>query len=151
MLDLGYSFNAVMEIGGWDSVENFLFYTRACNRRKSRLLTRGFLRNQLLGMQNANYYLRRRIFGEEGCIQGPISSFAWLEAMLEKSLFQKEEGASSDDEHIGENRVPVTFNPSFSFSREVRMRSLSREDTKELRHKSRKVIHTVRNVTRGFH
>ena len=43
MLDLGYSFSSVMEIGGWDSVEAFLCYTRPCNTRKSRFAMRDLL------------------------------------------------------------------------------------------------------------
>lgn len=61
MLDLGYSENMIMEIGGWESVAAFWCYTRPCNRRKSRFASRGLLRSQLIHMQRTNCYLREEL------------------------------------------------------------------------------------------
>ena len=69
--------------------------------------------------------------------------------MLGKSSFQEEEGTSGDDVRIGEEGLSVRVDPFVSFSKEVSRRSLSKEDCKEPRHKSRKVVHTVRNVKKS--
>ena len=61
ILDLGYRVSTVMEIGGWDSIESFWYYTRPCNRRNSHFAARSLLWSQLTEMKSVKQFLREEL------------------------------------------------------------------------------------------